>query len=161
MLPNKEIDSFWRFTISSVDRIVLCMDGLGEEDLNWRPLDNANSLYILATHTMENVEENILGNLCGQKISRQRENEFKVVGGSIEPVQQKWREIQERITSALAQLSTAELDREHEHPRHGKITGRDILIVVARHAAEHMGQTELTRDLLFKTRGREIPQRNF
>jgi hypothetical protein len=33
------------------------------------------------------------------------------------------------------------------------VTGRAILIVVARHAAEHLGQAELTRDLLRAGRG--------
>jgi hypothetical protein len=27
------------------------------------------------------------------------------------------------------------------------LTGREILLVVARHAAEHLGQADLTRDL--------------
>jgi hypothetical protein len=29
----------------------------------------------------------------------------------------------------------------------GVLTGREVLLVVARHAAEHLGQVELTRDL--------------
>ncbi len=36
----------------------------------------------------------------------------------------------------------------HHHPRRGWSTGREILLIVARHAAEHLGQAELTRDLL-------------
>jgi hypothetical protein len=35
-----------------------------------------------------------------------------------------------------------------QHPRRGPLSGREILIVVARHAAEHLGQAELTRDLM-------------
>ena len=42
----------------------------------------------------------------------------------------------------------ADLDRERVHPRRGLLTGREILIVVARHAAEHLAHAELTRDLL-------------
>ena len=161
MLPDKEVDSFWRFIVSSENHIIDCLDGLDEEDLNWRPLDNANSLYVLATHMMGNMEEVILGTLCGQKISRRREEEFKVVGNSAEFVRQTWREAQERISSHLAKLSQVELNKEYDHPRRGKLTGRDILIVVVRHAAEHMGHAQLTRDLLFQARGRAIPQRTY
>ncbi|MCB0140064.1 MAG: DUF664 domain-containing protein, partial [Caldilineaceae bacterium] len=35
------------------------------------------------------------------------------------------------------------------HPRRGQMSGRAILMVVMRHAAEHMGHAELTRDLLY------------
>jgi hypothetical protein len=161
MSPDKKIDSFWSFIRSSLDRILLCLDGPDETGLNWRPLDNANSLYVLATHTIGNVEENILGVLCHQNINRQREDEFKVRGSSNEPIQKKWLEMQERIPSHLAQLSSIDLDKEYEHPRRGRITGCDVLIVVARHAAEHMGQAELTRDLLFSTRGETLANKKY
>jgi uncharacterized damage-inducible protein DinB len=154
MSDYKEIELFWRFIKSSIDRILLCLNELDETDMNWRPLDSANSLYVLATHTIGNTEENILGILCRQHIKRHRENEFKVRGNSIGPIQQRWQEVQERITSQLKQLSPDDLEKEYEHPRRGRITGRDVLVVVARHAAEHMGQAELTRDLLFSTRSK-------
>ena len=158
---DKEIDSFWRAIVSSVNHMVSCLDGLNEEDLNWKPLDNANSLYVLPNHMMSNMEETILGVLCGQGIkSRQREDDFKVAGSSIEPTKQKWHDLQERMASALAQLPQNALDKEYAHPRRGRITGRDLMIVVTKHAAEHVGQADLTRDLLFAARGRPAPQRD-
>jgi hypothetical protein len=158
---DKEIESLWGYIRRSVDRILLCLDGLDEPDMNWRPLDNANSLYVLAAHVIGNVEANILGVLCGQKIDRRREKEFQAQGSSIEPVRQRWGEVQERIAARLEKLSPGDLDKEYEHPRRGKISGRDLLIVVARHAAEHVGHAELTRDLLFTARGRKLPEREF
>ncbi|MBI2850421.1 MAG: DinB family protein [Chloroflexi bacterium] len=160
-MPDKEIDSFWRAIASSVNHLVLCLDGLNKEDLNWRPLDNANSLYVLPNHIMSNMEETILGVLCGQSVkARQREDDFKVKGSSIESTRQKWQELQQRIGSSLAQLPPGALNKEYVHPRRGKITGRDILIVVTKHAAEHVGQADLTRDLLFAARGRPASQRD-
>lgn len=161
MTPDKEIESLWRYIRRSIDRILLCLDGLEEDDLNWRPLDNANSVYVLAIHMIANVEANILGVLCSQNIIRHREEEFNSRGSSVEPVRQRWLDIQERISSHLAQLSSSDLDREYEHPRRGKTTGRDLLITIARHAAEHVGHAELTRDLLYTARGRELPDRDF
>jgi uncharacterized damage-inducible protein DinB len=161
MSPDKEIESLWRYIRRSVDRILSCLDGLEEDDLNWRPLESANSVYVLAVHMIANVEANILGVLCLQKINRNREDEFKALGSSIEPVLQRWRDVQERISSHLAPLSSKDLDKEYEHPRRGKVTGRDLLITIARHAAEHVGHAELTRDLLFTARGRPLPEREF
>ena len=161
MIPDKEIESFWNFIRDSVDRLLACLEGLDEADLNWRPLENANSLYVLANHTISNIERNILGILCYQKISQDREEAFEARGNSAEPLQQKWNEIQKRVSSCLAKLSAVDLNQEHDHPRRDKITGRDALLVVARHAAEHMGQAFLTRDLLFTARGRELPARRY
>ena len=161
MSPDKEIESFWGYIRRSVDRIFSCLEGLEEDDLNWRPLDSANSLYVLAVHIIANVEANILGVLCSQDIIRHREEEFKARGSSVEPVQKRWLDIQERISSQLAKLSSKDLDKEYAHPRRGRITGRDLMITIARHAAEHVGHAELTRDLLFTARGRPLPEREF
>ena len=34
-----------------------------------------------------------------------------------------------------------------KHHWRGEISGREVLIVVARHTAEHLGHAELTRDM--------------
>ncbi len=148
MQQSPEIQSFWRFIESSIDRLVACLDGLDDDEPNWRPLSSANSLYVLATHILGTAEENILGAVCGQPVDRQREVEFAARGGSAEPIRLRWRELRERMSQGLGQLSPASLDDEREHPRRGRQTGREVLIVVARHAAEHLGHTELTLDLL-------------
>jgi hypothetical protein len=160
-LPENEVRSLWGYISSSIDRILLCLDGLGEEYLNWRPLDSANSLFAIAVHIMGHVEANILGVLCGERIDRQREEEFKAQGSAAGPVQRRWLEVRESVSSRLAQLPASALDRKYEHPRSGSITGRELLVrVVARHAAEHVGHAELTRDLLYSFRGRELPKRD-
>lgn len=160
-MSDTEIETYWSFIRRSVDRIFSCLEGLEGEDLNWRPLHNANSLYVLATHVMANVESNILGILCGLEILRNRDDEFKARGSSSEPLQKKWRELQEKISISLSKLPPGVLEQEIVHPRIGRITGRDHFIVIARHIAEHVGHSELTRDLLFTTLGRELPAREF
>ena len=155
MPTEREINVFWSYIRRPVDRIVECLDGLREEDLNWKPLENANSLYVLATHMMGNLEEVVLGVLCGEGIgSRQRDSEFRVAGSSGETAKQRWKELQGRIASSLAQLPQDALDREYDHPRRGKLSGREILLIVVAHAAEHRGQADLTLDLLTAARGR-------
>lgn len=146
---SREITSFAGFICRSIDRLVLCLDGLDAQGLNWRPpAEGANSLSVLAAHTMANAEENILGTLCGQRAKRTREQEFAVRAESAEALRERWLQLRERIEAALAALPATELDRERRHPRRGPLSGREVLIIVARHAAEHQGQAELTRDLL-------------
>ena len=71
-----------------------------------------------------------------------------VSGGSAAGIEARWNELKDQISDAIEELPTTELDREWEHPRRGSINGRELLIVVARHAAEHYGQAQLTRDLV-------------
>ena len=160
-MSNTDIETSWNYIRRSIDRIFSCLEGVDGEDLNWRPLSSANSLYILATHVMANVESNILGVLCGLEILRNRDDEFKARGISSKSLKEKWYEIQERISINLSKLPSGALDQKYVHPRRGKITGRDHLILIARHMAEHVGHAELTRDLLFTARGRALPPREF
>jgi hypothetical protein len=146
---------FWRYIASSLDRLVALIDGVSASDLDWRPpAPGANSLYVLAMHTLGNAEENLLETLGGQPIGRDREAEFAAQGGSAETIVARWQALRPRLAEALAKLPVGALDAPYPHPRRGAITGRDILIVVARHSAEHLGQAELTHDLLRAERQR-------
>jgi hypothetical protein len=161
-MSEREIDILWRHIIRSQEHLMSCLEGLSEEDINWRPLQNANSLYVLATHMMSNMNETILATLCNQPMSkRKREEDFRVVGTAVEPVRKSWNELKSKIESSLALLPADALDKEYLHPRRGRIAGREILIVVAKHAAEHFGQAELTLDLLRKARGIPLRVREF
>jgi hypothetical protein len=57
-----------------------------------------------------------------------------------------------QLQTELEQIANASLSATRQHPRRGQISGRDVLIVVARHCAEHMGQAFLTRDLVLARR---------
>ncbi len=139
---------FWRYISSSLDRLVDTMDGLSVEELNWRPpAPYTNSVHVLIIHTLANAQENILGTLCGQDVERHREQEFGEVAGNGENVTSSWLTIRASLERAVAGVRTAQLSESCDHPRRGQITGRDVLMIVARHAAEHLGQAELTRDL--------------
>jgi len=156
-MRDSETATFWRYIAASIDRLVEILDGLSEAELNWRPpARETNSLFVLATHTIANAEENILATLCGESVRRERSAEFQAQGTTAEPLRQHWASLRKRIEAALPDLPSGALITLRQHPRSGPLTGRDILIVVARHAAEHLGQAELTRDLMRAARG-EIP----
>jgi uncharacterized damage-inducible protein DinB len=149
MFAAAEALIFWRYIASSLDRLVACLTDRSEAQLNWRPPAPAtNSLYALAVHTLGNAEENLLQTLAGQPVGRDRAGEFAARGDSAQVVAARWATLRAEVGARLASLPADALDVTYHHPRRGPLTGREILIVVARHAAEHLGQAELTRDLL-------------
>ena len=145
---TREVDLYWDMIRNSVDELVACLEGLDSDSLNWKPLDDANSLCVLATHTMGNVRHNFLSILCGGPITRDRDSEFAAMGDSVAEIEAGWNELQRRISEAIRELPPDDLDRVRDDPQRGKITGRELMILVARHAAEHHGQAQLTRDLV-------------
>ena len=152
---DAEVAIFWRYIASSIARLVELAATLDAGGLTWRaPAPETNSIYALTIHTMGNAEENILETLCGRPVGRRREAEFAQEGAA--EVRARWRELRPQLATALAALPLGTLERACPHPRRGTIGGREVLIVVARHAAEHLGQAELTRDLWRATRAAKV-----
>jgi hypothetical protein len=52
------------------------------------------------------------------------------------------------VVAALDALPPGDLDRPRSHGTRENVNGRDMLLIVARHAAEHVGHAELTLDLM-------------
>ncbi len=63
------------------------------------------------------------------------------------------------MASLIASTSWAYIERSfdrlvtlalevRQHPRRGEVRGFDVLLVVARHAAEHLAQAEVTRTIV-------------
>lgn len=148
VFASPEVATFCTYIVRSLDRLMALIDGCTIEQLNYLPpARNANSLHVLGVHTLSNARQNILGVLCGEPVDRTREQEFTAVAreGSV-PIPW-WPQLREDLEQALSMVSASDLDRAFSHPRRDPLTGREILIVVARHAAEHLGQAELTRDM--------------
>ena len=146
--PHSEIATFWRYISSSVDRLVALALETDDEGLKWEPpAPETNSILTLAFHTLGNAEENILGTLCGRPVKRDRASEFTTRERGKDDLSERWGTLRPQLEGSLADLGASALDESCYHPRRGEISGRDVLIVVARHSAEHLGQAELTRDL--------------
>ncbi len=146
--PRNEAATCWRYISSSLDRLVTLALEIDAEGFNWRPpAPETNSIAVLAFHTLGNAEENILETVCGQTVNRDRESEFAATGRTQDNLRQRWATLRPRLETALLELTDAQVTAPRIHPRRGSLTGRDVLLVVARHSAEHLGQAELTRDL--------------
>ena len=143
-----ELESFQKALLDSLERVSACLVGLTAQQLNWRPpAPEANSLYVLASHIMGNIEENVLAFASGLPSNRDRPAEFVAQGEAADALIQRAGELAARVQEAVGRLSLADLDVMRTHPRFGQITAREVLMVPVRHAAEHIGQMELTRDL--------------
>lgn len=145
---RRELDFLTDRLISLLDRILAALEGLDDRGLNWRPTpEGTNSLYVIVTHTLGNAEENILEMLCGERVGRDRDAEFAAGGESAVELHERWQSLRERLRSCLAGLTPADMGREFEHPRRGVMTGREVMLITISHAAEHIGEAELTLNL--------------
>ena len=145
---KSELEGFLMAYQVSLARLRACVDGLTPEQLNWRPPANdANSIAVLATHTMGNMRQNVLGVACGLPDDRDRAAEFASRADDHAELAKRAEDLYGEIEAALADLPQAKLDEHIEHPHRGPTTRRQALLVAARHSVEHIGQMELTRDM--------------
>jgi len=145
---DAEITMYLRAIAGSLDRVLACLNGLDDAAIRWQPLPSANCLAAIAKHSVANAERNVLGTFAGEPYDWRRDDEFLAVGESGESLQASWRRLQSQMRKALEDASASNLYETVEHPRMGKVTGRAVLLQAARHAAEHVGEAELTRSLL-------------
>lgn len=92
------------------------------------------------------------GFLCRSRVERDREAELAADGVAADDVRLRWRGLEPRLTAAFEQLPNGRLEATIAHPGRGRVTGFEVIIVALRHAAEHQGQAELTRDLVLARR---------
>ena len=143
---SEEAAQFWRYIAGSLDRLMALIAEQPASVLQFRPpAAQANSILGLARHTLANARDNLLGVMQGEPGGRDRQSEFE----DLVPAEllELWGGLRAEMEEALMALSADVLAERVEHGRRGPIARREVLIVVARHAAEHLGQAELTRDL--------------
>lgn len=154
-----EVASFWRFLGQTLDQLAGAMEGLSVEELNWRPpAPGANSIYVLANHTFGNVRWSVLELLGGQPVGRDREAEFQSMADASNVPTPGWPALRSDLKRVMAGLQPTAMDAFYAHPVFGDVNGRELLVVVIRHAAEHLGHAGVTRDLVLAARNDPSPQ---
>jgi len=115
--------------------------------------ESANSLCVLAVHVMGNAATTYstcyVNKTCHGTGMKNSDLWVRAGSGASTMARASGTDINVSRRSA-----DGSLERQYEHPRRGRLTGRETLVVVARHAAKHMGQAELTLDLLLAAKGR-------
>lgn len=143
---NAEAAQFWHYISGSLGRLIAIIEQEPDEVIRYRPpAQEANSILGLVRHTLANAADNLLGVLQGTPTERVRETEFEDL--ERKALLDRWEGLRAEFGSVLAALPPGALDTNVQHGWRGEITAREVLIIVARHAAEHLGQAELTRDL--------------
>jgi uncharacterized damage-inducible protein DinB len=152
---NAEVETLSRQIRSLLERVAQAVQGLNEDQLNWRPpIAGANSAYVIATHTLGNARAWVLGIACGQQVERDRPAEFRASGPDAAALVTEAKKLSQEIGAALAALTPAEPDRRLVPlPKYWgegepyEISVREALFHVVEHAALHLGHLQLTRDL--------------
>jgi hypothetical protein len=130
-----------------VDRVIGATDGLSAAQLAWTPAaKRANSLLVLAAHTVGAAERHILVNIAGRKPSGTRDEEF-AAKADIAGIRARWDTVRIGIVDVLDNLPPGRLDDDLPGPVSTRSVQAMIVHAIA-HAAEHAGQAELTRDLV-------------
>lgn len=152
-MPRTERESLLRSFQRPIEEILACLDSLRGDEIDRKiPEQTGNSVLGIATHVIANAEENIIEHLGGTDVGRVRATEFNVIAATGDPVRDRWNSLLPNIVAVLGDLPEDALEREIDHPNRGLITGREVLLVVVRHANEHLGEAQVVRDLLITER---------
>lgn len=147
------IESIEKTADGLLSRLLDAADGLSPAQLDARPLEETSSLFILATHAISATEWNFVEVLAGRSVDRTRQVEFGAKAADYENpaavLRERWRGAQAAIHEALGSLEEGEWERRRLHIfQQREITGWDVVCSALAHTAEHVGQAELTRQLL-------------
>lgn len=144
--PKRELAEMRDRLVREVDRVIGTTEGLTAAQLAWTPAaKEANSLLVLAAHTVGAAERHILVNVAGRKPGATRDEEF-AAKEEMAGVRARWDEVRRGIVDVLDNLPPGRLDDDLPGPVSTRSVQAMIVHAIA-HAAEHAGQAELTRDL--------------
>ena len=152
---DAELAAYQASIDARLQAICACLDGLTAAQLNYRPLmPDANSAWVLATHTLGNARAWVLGIACGLPQRRDRPAEFASAGTSAAAFREDATAFSRDMAAALSRLTHADLDLRLVPSRElwgegdpGEISVRLALLQVVEHASLHLGHLQATRDL--------------
>jgi len=151
-------DEYLWFVDEALDDMARIVAELGDDDANRRPdLPDANSPFAILTHCLGVLEFWPAYMVVDRPFERDRDAEFRATGSVADLV--------ERTHAARRQLTEDLADAElSAPPRHDPVYPEDVgtplassqsglMIHVLREITQHLGQMEITRDVLLAARG--------
>ena len=151
-------DEYLWFVDEALDDMARIVAELGDDDANRRPdLPDANSPFAILTHCLGVLEFWPAYMVVDRPFERDRDAEFRATG-SVADLVERTHAARRRLTEDLAD---AELSAP---PRHDPVYPEDVgtplassqsglMIHVLREITQHLGQMEITRDVLLAARG--------
>ncbi|MCY9663138.1 DUF1572 family protein [Paenibacillus chondroitinus] len=120
-------------------RIVLVLEQLDDEQVNWRPNDSSNSISNLIVHISGNINDRIGKGMNKKPFTRDRDGEFEVQvitkNDLIEIIKTSLREVK---VTLMAMNNEGLLETQKTGNR--EQTNLEVFIQSATHFSEHMGQ---------------------
>ena len=133
--------------LEEVERVLSAADGLDATQLSWAPrTKGANSLLVLAAHTVGAAERHVVSSIGGGEVTGTRDEEF-VARGDMAPIRARWDAVRRKIVETIDSMPPGRLDDAVPKPSRIR-TIHGVLVHAVAHAAEHAGQAELMRDLI-------------
>lgn len=120
-------------------RIILVLDQLSDEQVNWRPNESSNSIANLIIHIRGNINERITKGIHNKEISRNRDEEFEDIYITKQDLINITNESFDEIIETT-KIMTKESLMKTQLVRNKERTNLDMLIQCAAHFSEHMGQ---------------------
>ena len=151
-------EDFLLFTDRALDKMLEIIEELGDDLASQKPdLPDANSPYAILTHCI-GVTDYWIGNLIGNRgITRDRPAEFTATGTAAE-IRPRVEALKQRLREDVATLDGLAEPRDGQpasnNPAGGpaKWTQGATLIHTYEELAQHLGQMEITRDILRRDR---------
>jgi uncharacterized damage-inducible protein DinB len=144
ILYKELFDGFHRLHLDIVD----CIESLSQEELDWKPGPEMNSIGVLVTH-LAGAERYWIGDVVLQDPSgRDREAEFRTQGLDAAILMQRLEDIDVYTRTALERLSLRDLETFRSSPRDGqRFTVAWALAHALEHTAIHAGHIQMTSQL--------------
>ncbi|MGH9025507.1 MAG: DUF664 domain-containing protein [Acidimicrobiia bacterium] len=149
-------DDYLCYVDLALDGMVAIVTDLGDELANQRPdLPGANSPYALVTHCLGVMEYWAGHVVAGRRIERDRDAEFRATG-SVAALVDRVREARRQLESDMANLAPFSPPRGTPRPDDAALpyarTQGGALLHVYEELAQHLGQVEISRDVIVASR---------
>jgi uncharacterized damage-inducible protein DinB len=140
-------DCYDRFT-DLHKQILVAIEGLDVEALDWVPAGNTNSINVLVTHLCAAERFWAADIATGRSSDRIRENEFKVSGLGNHDLVQLLDDTRQTLQDAFEQLALHDLHTIRHSAQHDMhVTTGWAILHALEHTATHLGHIQLTVQL--------------
>ena len=128
------------------------LDGLTPTALDWVPQLGMNSIGVMVFH-LTGAERYLIGEvIIGDHSGRDRDAEFKVQGMELNALLKRLADTRAYISGVLEGSTLADLETRRMFRHQREVTVGWVLGHALKHTATHMGQIQLTRELLDRTK---------
>lgn len=127
--------------------IMTLLETVGSDGMNWTPeINDINSMYAIANHTILSQYWWIQENLNQEKIERNRPAEFNALAEDLKSLRILFKEIESLTQKGLEKLQQQETQALRQ-VKERQVTIEWIVLHVIEHTALHLGQMQIMKQL--------------